>query len=427
MFEKSHQLYEEGCQHLVGGVNSPARYFKAVGMEPLSFESGEGSTIRDADGNEYLDLVGSFGPLILGHNHPSVKEKIHEAVDKGTSFGANNEKEIRLAELVKEAFPSIELLRAVNSGTEAVMSAIRAARGYTGRDMVVKFSGCYHGHYEALLKKAGSGAMTHGHSSSAGVPDDWVKNTLVLPFNDFKALDEVFINYAGKIAGVILEPVTGNMGVALPRERYLRRLRELCDKDGAVLIFDEVMTGFRPEFGGAQTLYNVTPDLTCLGKVIGGGMPVGAYGGKKEIMEQISPLGPVYQAGTLSGNPVTMAAGLETLRILKDENPYPHLIARTLQLEEGFKSAAENQGVALQVNRFGSMISPFFTDNEVVDYDSAQSSDTEKFARVYQELLKEGVFAPPAQFEAWFVPASLTKEQADKVIEAFEKALKKVA
>ena len=425
MYEQSHKLFKEACKHFVGGVNSPARAFKAVGMEPLTFKNGKGSYIYDVDDNEYLDFVGSFGPLILGHNHPSVKEKIHEAVDQGTSFGANNEREIRLAELVKEAFPAMEMLRFVNSGTEAVMSAIRVARGYTDRDLIVKFSGCYHGHYDALLKSAGSGVMTHGLSSSAGVPEGWVKDTLVLPYNDFDALDKVFSEFPGKIAGVILEPVTGNMGVALPKDGYLEKLRQLCTKDGATLIFDEVMTGFRSEFGGVQTKLDVTPDLTCLGKVIGGGMPVGAYGGKKEIMEQVSPLGPVYQAGTLSGNPVAMAAGMETLRILRDENPYPALEARTLQLAEGFGNAAEKKGVDLQINHFGSMISPFFTDKEVTDHDSVQTCDTEKFGKVYRELLKNGVFGPPSQFEAWFVPVSLTEEQASKAIDAFEKSLSK--
>lgn len=420
------KLVREALEVLPGGVNSPVRAFKAVGGEPIALVKGRGCRVWDADGNEYMDFLASWGPLILGHAHPKVVKAVEEEVRKGLSFGLTNPHEVKLAQLVVEMVPSVEKVRFVNSGTEATMSAVRLARGYTGRKLIVKFEGCYHGHYDSLLVSAGSGVATFGIPGTPGIPEEIAQLTLVVPFNDEGAVREVFSRYGEDIACVIVEPVAGNMGVVPPKEGFLQTLRELTLANRSLLIFDEVITGFRLAKGGAQELYGVEPDLTCLGKVLGGGMPVGAYGGRKEIMSHVAPEGPVYQAGTLSGNPVAMVAGVETLKELRDKEPYDTLLRRTEKLSEGVSSLLTQKGIPHTVNRVGSMMTVFFTDTEVRDFQSAKSSDTDMFAKFFKSLLRNGVLIPPSQFEAWFVSVSHEEEHIDEALERIEKALKEL-
>ncbi len=422
-YEKSKALFEKASNHLVGGVNSPVRAFKSVGGTPLFIDKGEGAYITDADNNRYIDFVGSYGPLILGHNNPIVHEAIVKALEKGTTFGASTENEIVLAELVKEAFPSIEKVRFVNSGTEAVMSAVRLARAFTKRNKIIKFAGCYHGHSDFLLAAAGSGLLTLSLPGSAGVPETVVADTIIVPYNDINAVAQAFEKYKNEIAAVLIEPVPGNMGLVLPENDFLQKLRELTSANNILLIFDEVMSGFRQCFGGAQTYYNINPDITCLGKIIGGGMPVGAYGARAEIMDMVAPLGPVYQAGTLSGNPIAMAAGIATLRLLKDKNIYKHINSVTALLADGIRNIAQENHIKIQVAVFGSMITPFFNDHKVTDYETAIKSDTEKFARFFWTLIHNGIYPPPSQFETWFVSAQHTEADVQTTLKAFQSAV----
>ena len=412
-FEKSEKLFNEAVQYLVGGVNSPVRAFKSVGGQPVFIQKGKGSRVWDVDGNEYIDYVLSWGPLILGHANDQIVNAIKQVANFGTSFGAPTELEIEMAKAVVDAVPSIEMVRFVNSGTEATMSAIRLARGYTGRKKIVKFDGCYHGHADSLLVSAGSGVATLGIPGTPGIPEELAQLTIVLPYNNIDAVKETFEKYGEEIACVIIEPIAGNMGVVAPSKEYHQELREITQKYGTLLIWDEVMTGFRVAYGGAQELYGITPDLTTLGKVIGGGLPVGAYGGKREIMEHVAPEGPVYQAGTLSGNPLAMAGGLRQLQILKEKNPYPELDKKGKMLEEGLKEIAEKHGIPSTVNRVGSMLTAFFTDKEVVDFETAKTSDVEKFGKFFRLMLERGVYLAPSQFEAAFLSVS----HSDKDIE----------
>lgn len=424
-FEKSKQAYDEAVHLMPGGVNSPVRAFKSVGMNPIFMERGKGSKIYDIDGNEYIDYVLSWGPLILGHAHDGVVEALKKSAEQGTSFGAPTLLESKLAKLVMERVPSIEMVRMVNSGTEATMAALRLARGYTGREIIVKFEGCYHGHGDSLLIKAGSGVATLGLPDSPGVPKGIAKNTITVPYNDLDSIKTAFGKFGDNIAGVIVEPIAGNMGVVPPQPGFLEGLREITKEYGALLIFDEVMTGFRAHYNCAQGLLNIEPDLTCLGKVIGGGLPVGAYGGKREIMEKIAPAGPVYQAGTLSGNPLAMTAGYETLSRLTPED-YDEFNRKADMLEKGYKEAAAKYDIPLVVNRRGSMIGFFFTNEEVVDYDSVQTCDLDLFAAYYREMIQQGVFMPPSQFEGLFLSTAHTDEDIQKTIEAAEKAFAKI-
>jgi glutamate-1-semialdehyde 2,1-aminomutase len=409
--KKSRELFKKAKYLIPGGVSSPVRAFKAVGGSPIFIKSAKGSKIYDVDGNEYIDYVLSWGPLILGHAHPKVTKALQKAVEKGTSYGAPTSLEIELARMILKAYPSMDIVRMVNSGTEATMSAIRIARGFTGRDKVVKFEGCYHGHADGLLVKAGSGALTFGTPDSPGVPVDYAKNTITLPFNDLKTFEKVIKKEARKIACVILEPVVGNIGCVLPRPGFLEGIRHLTEKYGIVLIFDEVMTGFRVSFGGAQKAYGIKPDMTCLGKVIGGGLPVGAYGGRKEIMKMVAPDGPVYQAGTLSGNPLAMTAGIETLKILSKPGTYEKLMNKAEALEYALKDASRRAGIKTKFYRAGTMFCTYFTDTEVVDYATAKKSDTKKFARFFRKMLEKGINLAPSQFEAGFI--SLAHSQRD--------------
>lgn len=409
--KRSRELFRQAKGLMPGGVNSPVRAFKAVGGSPLFISSAKGSKIYDVDGNEYIDYVLSWGPMILGHAHPRVVKALQKATEKGTSFGAPTSLEIELARLIRKAYPSMEIVRMVNSGTEATMSAIRVARGFTGRDKIIKFEGCYHGHADGLLVKAGSGALTFGVPDSPGVPRDYARNTITLPFNNLDLFKKVLQKEAGRIACVILEPVVGNMGCVLPRPGFLEGLRSLTQQYGIVLIFDEVMTGFRVSYGGAQKLYGIKPDMTCLGKVIGGGLPVGAYGGRKEIMKTVAPDGPVYQAGTLSGNPLAMTAGIETLKILSRPDTYKKLMQKAEALEYGLKDAARGAGIKTKFYRAGTMFCTYFTDTEVVDYATAKLSDTTRFARFFRKMLEKGINIAPSQFEAGFI--SLAHSQAD--------------
>ncbi|MBM3119887.1 MAG: glutamate-1-semialdehyde-2,1-aminomutase, partial [Chloroflexi bacterium] len=402
-FSRSERLFREAQHHLPGGVNSPVRAFKAVGGTPLFIKRGRGSRIYDEDGNEFIDYVCSWGPLILGHSHPQVVKAVKKAVERGSSFGAPTELETTLARMVCEAMPSIEMMRFVNSGTEATMSAIRLARAFTSRNRVVKFSGCYHGHSDGLLAKAGSGMATLGIPSSPGVPATVTADTLVAPYNNLKAVEQLFNNFASDIAAVIVEPIAGNMGVVLPKPDFLKHLRSLTHEYGAVLIFDEVITGFRVAYGGAQELYGINPDLTCLGKIIGGGLPIGAYGGRKDIMEMVAPLGPVYQAGTLAGNPIAMTAGIETLKILGKTGVYDELDRKSSLLEKGIIQAATKANIDIQLSRIGSIFTVFFTKEQVTDYETAAKADTKLYAKFFHQMLSHGVYLPPSQFEAAFV------------------------
>jgi glutamate-1-semialdehyde 2,1-aminomutase len=419
--EKSQSLFEKAKQIIPGGVNSPVRAYKSVGLNPPFIRKAFGSKIYDVDGNEYIDYVGSWGPMILGHAHSEVIKEIKDAADEGTSFGAPTEREIELAELICRAVPSVEMVRMVSSGTEAVMSAIRLARGYTKRDKILKFEGGYHGHADGLLVKAGSGALTTGIPDSSGVPVDYAKNTLTAAYNDFEEIESIFKKYGNETAAIIIEPVAGNMGVVIPKEGFLKHLRDLTYKYGALLIFDEVITGFRVAYTGAQGYYGVTPDITVFGKIIGGGMPVGAYGGRRDIMSMISPAGSVYQAGTLSGNPVAMAAGIKTLKILRD-NPdiYTEIAGKAKELESSFLAAGRKYGIASVVNRVGSILSAFFTSDDVFDFNSAVKSDTRMFARYFKGMSGQGIYIAPSQFEAMFVSLAHNNEDIKKTIECIE-------
>ncbi|PAV27696.1 glutamate-1-semialdehyde-2,1-aminomutase [Virgibacillus profundi] len=424
-FDNSVDAYKEAVDLMPGGVNSPVRAFKSVGMSPIFMEKGKGSKITDIDGNEYIDYVLSWGPLILGHADENVVSKLKEAVERGTSFGAPTTLENKLAELVIERVPSIEMLRMVNSGTEATMSALRVARGYTGRDKILKFEGNYHGHGDSLLIKAGSGVATLGLPDSPGVPESIAKNTITVPYNDMESVRYAFENYGDDIAAVIVEPVSGNMGVVPPVGDFLQELRKITADNGTVLIFDEVMTGFRVGYNCAQGYFDVTPDLTCLGKVIGGGLPVGAYGGKREIMENVAPAGTIYQAGTLSGNPLAMTAGYETLSAL-EQSSYDELNSKLEKLMDGFKQAAKDFDIPLHINRAGSMFGVFFTNEEVINFETAQKSNLDYFAQYYRAMIDEGVFLPPSQFEGLFLSTAHTDEDITKTIQAIRNAFSKI-
>jgi len=426
-YAKSAALHEAAQRLMPGGVNSPVRAYGSVGCTPIYIREGAGCKVTDVDGHEYIDYVSSYGPLIVGHAHEKVVAAIVKTVSHGTSFGMPTELESKMARKVIDAVPSVEIVRFVNSGTEATMSALRLARGATGRSKIVKCVGGYHGHGDGLLVEAGSGATTLGVPSSPGVPESIANETLLLPYNDVEAAKKLFAEQGDDIAALIIEPVAGNMGCIPPREGYLQALRDVCDQAGSVLIFDEVMTGFRVAYGGAQSLYGVTPDLTCMGKVIGGGMPCAAYGGKTQLMRQIAPDGPIYQAGTLSGNPAAMAAGLTTLELLSESGTYAQLETHSKQLADGLSDAAQLVGVPVQVNRVGSMITPFFTDKEVTDYTGATSSDTEQFARFFRAMLDAGVVMPPSQFEAWFVSLAHDEAAIDQTITAAKRAFKAMA
>jgi len=422
--DKSKAHFERASRVIPGGVNSPARAFGGVGGTPLVIDHADGAFLHDIDGNRLIDYIGSWGPHILGHRHPAIMAAIDDALRKGTSFGAPNELETELAEMVVEAVPSIEQVRMVSSGTEATMSAIRLARGFTNRDVVVKFAGCYHGHVDSLLVKAGSGALTHGTPSSPGVPGGCTADTLVLDYNHPQQVEDAFASEGSRIACVILEPVVGNMGTVLPVPGFLESIRALCTKHGTVLIFDEVMTGFRLAYGGAQERFGITPDMTTLGKIIGGGMPVGAYGGRADIMKSISPVGPVYQAGTLSGNPVAMAAGIAMLKTLKATNPYPQLEAATKRLSAGLSDAAKSAGVPLSLAQIGSMWTLFFHDGPIHNLAAAMHCDTKRFAKFFWNLIDRGVYLACSQFEANFVSTAHTPELIDQTIAAARESLK---
>ena len=420
---KSCQLYRKAVKLIPGGVNSPVRACKSVGADPLFIRRAEGAVIVDADGNRYIDYIGSWGPMILGHNHPEVVKAISKVLGRGTSFGAPTDLEIELAEMVTAAVPSVELVRMVNSGTEAAMSAVRLARGVTGRDLVVKFDGCYHGHADTLLVAAGSGVATLGIPGSPGVPEAAAAHTLSLPYNDSALFKKVMDERGGQVACVIVEPVAGNMGLVPPAPGFLKTLRRETTAHGALLIFDEVMTGFRVAYGGAQALYKITPDLSCFGKIIGGGLPVGAYGGKKKFMSRIAPQGPVYQAGTLSGNPLAMAAGIATLKQLKKKGFYEKLEERSSALAAGLALAAARAGIPAQVDRVGSMLGIFFCDQPVRNFEEAKRCDLKRFAKFYQGMRREGVYIAPSQFEALFLSAAHSEAQIEATIKAAAKVL----
>jgi glutamate-1-semialdehyde 2,1-aminomutase len=422
--ENSSRLFEEAKKHIPGGVNSPVRAFKSVGRDPLYIVSAKGSKMFDADGNRFIDYIGSWGPMILGHAFEPVIEAIKRAAEDSTSFGASSEKEIEMAVLIKKFVPSVDMVRMVNSGTEATMSAMRLARGFTGREKIVKFEGCYHGHGDSFLSKAGSGVATLGLPDSPGVTKSTARDTLNARYNDIASVRRLVEENREEIAAVFIEPVAGNMGCVAAEREFLAELRELCSEDGILLIFDEVMTGFRLARGGAQELYGIAPDLTTFGKIIGGGLPVGAYGGRREIMELVAPAGPVYQAGTLSGNPLAMTAGLETLRAIdENENFYRDLAEHCDYLYRGIENVFGELGLGYTFNRVGSMFTLFFTEEKVVDFDTAKTSDTARFTRFFNAMLESGVYLPPSQFEACFISAAHTREDFDRTIEAARSAL----
>lgn len=421
-FKKSEKLYNKGLVNLVGGVNSPVRAFSSVGGNPLFIKKAKGTKIIDVDGNKFIDLVLSYGPMILGHRHKKVQKAVEKALANGYSFGASTENEIKLAKIVCDAFPGMDKVRFVNSGTEAVLSGIRLARAFTGKDKIIKFAGCYHGHQDALLVAAGSGLATLSLPGSKGVPEGAVKNTLIAEYNNLESVKKHFDNDEN-IAGVIIEPIGGNMGVVIPENNFLKELKDYLETKGALLIADEVMTGFRSKFGGAQELLGVEADITCLGKVIGGGFPVGAYGAREEIMQEVAPLGGMYQAGTLSGNPIAMAGGIATLTELKKQNPYKQFEEIGNILEVILLETAKKYNLDLVVNRFGSMMNPFFTKGKVTNFEEAQLSDTDKFAVFFWEMIKNGVFLPPSQFEAWFLSSALTDSDIKKIAEAIDKSM----
>jgi glutamate-1-semialdehyde 2,1-aminomutase len=421
---RSHQLFQRAQQLIPGGVNSPVRAFRSVGGDPLFIRRAAGCRIYDEDGNEFIDYVGSWGPMILGHCPPEVVAAVKTAADSGASFGAPTEREVILAEMVIQAVPSIEMVRMVSSGTEATMSAIRVARGYTGRDKIIKFSGCYHGHSDALLVKAGSGAATFGVPDSPGVPQDFAKHTLTARFNDLASVKQLVADNRGQVACVIIEPIAGNMGTVPPRPGFLEGLRQLCTDEGIVLLFDEVMSGFRVAYGGAQEVYGITPDMTTLGKIIGGGLPVGAFGGKKEIMQHLSPAGGIYQAGTLSGNPLAMAAGIATLTLLQRPGFYRELEEKSAYLAEGIAQAARTAGYSIYSTRVGSMFCAFFSKGEVQDWDTAAACDTQAFGKYFRLMLEQGIYLAPSQFETAFVSAAHASADLDKTIAAAGTAFK---
>jgi glutamate-1-semialdehyde 2,1-aminomutase len=424
--EKSIALFNQGEKNLVGSVNSPVRAFKSVGGTPVFIDHAKGSKIVDVDENEYIDLVLSYGPMILGHRHPKVEKAIKKALKKGYTFGASTSNEIKLAKIVCDAFPGMDKVRFVNSGTEAVLSAIRLARAYTNKNKIIKFAGCYHGHSDALLVAAGSGLATLSIPGSKGVPDEAVKNTLIAEYNNIQSVKN-HLDKNEDIAAVIIEPIAGNMGVVNPSPEFISELRKITLEKNVLLIVDEVMTGFRSKFGGAQELLGIEADITCLGKVIGGGFPVGAYGARNEIMQMVSPLGDMYQAGTLSGNPIAMACGIATLKELKKQNPFRTFNKKALKIKEMLISAADKNGIELQVNHFGSMINPFFTSAEVTDFGSAQKSDTDSFKVFFWSMMENGVFLPPSQFEAWFLSTALNKKDMKIIKNAIEASMADVA
>lgn len=426
-YDKSKAAYEAANNVIPGGVNSPVRAFRAVGDYPIFIESGQGAHVTDIDGNELIDFICSWGPLIFGHNDPVVQEAVMSAVQKGTTFGMPTEIETLMAEKIVELIPSIEKVRMVSSGTEATMSALRLARGYTGRDKIVKCGGCYHGHADHLLIQAGSGALTFGVPSSPGVPENIAHETLTATYNDIDSFKALFAEYQNEIAAVIIEPIPGNMGLILPEEGFLEALRELTKENGSLLIFDEVISGFRASLGGAQKRFGIMPDLTCLGKIIGGGLPVGAFGGRADIMDHLAPVGDVYQAGTLSGNPLAMKAGYTTLCELQKRNPYADLDARAKKLKEGLAAAADAHGVRATINQVGSLLTVFFTDRPVHTYADAQTSSVDQYRIFFQALLAEGIHLPPSQFECWFISTAHTDADIEKTIQAAEKAFAAVA
>lgn len=421
---RSRDLFDKAQKFIPGGVNSPVRAFRAVGGNPIFIKRAEGAFIYDEDNNAYIELINSWGPMILGHNHPIIKEAVIKAMENGTSFGAPTAREVEIAELITTMVPSVEKVRMVNSGTEATMSAIRVARGYTGRDKFIKMEGHYHGHGDSFLIAAGSGAITMGSPDSPGVTKGTAKDTLLAPYNDLEAIEELIASNKNEIAALILEPVPGNMGLVTPKSGYLEGLRKICSREGIVLIFDEVMTGFRLAKGGAQELYGVTPDMTTMGKIIGGGMPVGAYGGKKEIMEFVSPAGPVYQAGTLSGNPIAMAAGLAMLTHL-NENPsiYSQLETIGSKISEGIRTSLNKKGMNYTVNHLGSMYSLFFTEHKITDFASAKLADTKLFGKYFQAMLHRGIYLAPSQFESLFLSTALKDDLVEKILQANDEAL----
>lgn len=424
-FTHSEEIFSESLKHIPGGVNSPVRAGKAVGVSPVVIARGIGSRLYDEDGNAYIDYVGSYGPLILGHSHPEVVAAVKEVLPDSFTFGAPTKKELEMALLIKELVPSVELVRMVNSGTEAAMSAIRTARGYTGRNKVVKFAGNYHGHVDYLLAQAGSGVATHSISTSKGVPEESLKDTIIAPYNNIQAIEQIFTAQGSEIAAVILELVGGNMGVVPGSTDFVKRLRQLTLEYGALLIVDEVMTGFRVSLGGAQQLYQIYGDIVCFGKIIGGGMPIGAFGGKREIMEVLSPLGEVYQAGTLSGNPIALTAGLTTLRYLKDyPEVYAHLEKMGTMLQAGIESLIERYHINARVNRVGSMLTLFFTKEPVYDFTTARTSDEKTFAVFYNEMLHRGVFLPPSQYEAFFISYAHKEEEIHYTLQQIDEAFK---
>ncbi len=420
---KSEQLFAESLNHIPGGVNSPVRAFRGVGGQPFFAERASGAHVWDVDGNEYIDYVGTWGPAILGHAHPAIVQAVQAAAERGTSFGIPSEPEVRMAQVVKDCVPSVEKVRMVNSGTEACMSAIRVARGFTDRPKIIKFDGCYHGHVDSLLVKAGSGALTCGNPDSGGVPAEFTAHTIVLPFNDRDAVEQAFAANKGQVAGIILEPVPGNAGVYLPREGYLEFLREITTANKSLLIFDEVMTGFRVSLGGVQERFGITPDLSCFGKIIGGGLPVGAFGGRAEVMDVLAPDGPVYQAGTLSGNPLAMAAGLATLEELKTGSAHEQLETIGTRLETGLNAAAERAGIPVITQRAGSMSCLFFAEEPVHNLAEAMNTDRERFKKYFHGMLAEGVYLAPSAFEAAFLSAAHTEADIDSTIAAAEKVM----
>ena len=426
-YTNSQRLFEEACELIPGGVNSPVRAFKAVGDYPVFIERGEGAYLYDVDGNKYVDYICSWGPLLLGHQPEAVSKAVMEALTKGSTYGAPTGIEVEMAKKIVDAVPSVEMVRMVSSGTEATMSALRLARGYTGRNKIVKFEGCYHGHADHLLIKAGSGALTFGVPSSPGVPESIASETLTAQYNDIDSVKALFAQYPDQIAAVIVEPIAGNMGLVLPKEGFLEGLREVTAEHGALLIFDEVISGFRASFGGAQKVYNIMPDLTCMGKIIGGGLPVGAYGGKKEIMMHVAPVGPVYQAGTLSGNPLAMAAGMAILDELAKPGVYEEIEAKTKKLVQGLQAAADKAGVKIALNQSASLFTIFFTETPVDSYKAAMTSNTEQFKVFFQAMLGQGFYLPPSQFECWFVSQAHSDEDIENTIKAAEIAFQAVA
>lgn len=422
---KSKELYKRGQAHMVGAVNSPVRAFQSVGGTPIFIDHGQGAYVYDVDGNSYVDLVQSYGPMILGHGHPKVLEAVNDAIKKGFSFGASTEGEIELAELICNAFPGMDMVRLVNSGTEAVFSAIRLARAFTGKNKIIKFDGCYHGHADSLLVAAGSGVATLSLPGSSGVPEEAVKNTLIAIYNNLETVKQ-HINGNTDIAAVIIEPIAGNMGVVLPKGSFLKDLKTLCKQHKILLIIDEVMTGFRSTFGGAQEVLGVEADITCLGKVIGGGFPVGAYGARKEIMEMVAPLGPVYQAGTLSGNPIAVASGIATLKALRATNPYQLFSNLGKNMTNTLLEEANKNNVDLTVNRFGAMLNPFFNKHSITNFDDAKQCDTDLFAKFFWLMMEEGVFIPPSQYEAWFLSIAIGSTELDKLKIAISNSFKQL-